>query len=1044
MADDDKNIASSLNSLYAHLNPAGVFSKLDTARAVDVQSIEENVKDTILGINGNFYSWKTIKSSIDTFYQGSNADAAAAIFTKKEFGQKFHAINVKDKVELEDDNYWRGAKNLTSFVPMLAGTKTKCSVSAFVSRDPFISPATKATRDVEIFLNYMPNLAISQLVPFLEVEFESPGQYYDPSKGPASLTTPSYMRFLLGSREANFTTDSVDTFLFEADVLRTKDTVKDENGKIISGRNIMRSGVETFLMPQTLTNMDELSPGPNRLTRVKPFVPFASIEGFDVQVRNAGAGEMVTKTASLKIKLHDKARISEFAEFIRGPSGYSQVVIRTTYGWSAPTGREDDEYSKFINEKMYVEDCWMVKDSQFSFDAGGQVSFTLQLVTKGAKDVQKLMISAGDDNFAKTVKSLNKLRETVSSFYDRLSRADKFSIDVTAKDFLNAAVASGDLSKFKNSNQIISVIQKTAANSYTLNSRELLELSDSLKAIASRGTAFRSNVSENIKKKFDSLSQTDLDPFLPGEINNNETSLYFPDAEIIEHIKAFKKIVEPRNKKIAADLAKAKNDSEGKNIKPIVLNSKVNVVSFGKLFMNFVASAITSLDDIDELQVFFYPMNDSTGPMSGYSIAEFPIDTVSLAYAYAEQLKVLNTNELTLEQFLKLVIDTQFADIRAIGYGKNSFYKDIVPGKNGEAEKKEEAAIQEAEVKWASKYGGWKPPMVTFYFETGEEIVDKNNNARIKRTSSNKRNKNFAIRTNKIIRRIHVYDMQLDPHKLAKSVLAGESDFERGDINKGKLRNQINSALDKLSKEQAKRIKEKVDKILRSEPVDEPQLPNADPSASRKKEDKAKEQAILKALAEENIDLTGLKIIDRPQNISYKISSVGNKREAVKSELMRLVPTLTPGTNGTLIRSVNVGSKTDGAIGAANLFQVVKGGTGKYSLSKNGLEEVNQLPIRVVPIQLTMTTLGCPIAGLYQEYFIDLDTGTTIDNLYKLSQIQHQMSPGKFDSSWTFIYTDGYGKFGGAPAVASVFTGEFANLLRDYVEKKGEKPKKSK
>jgi hypothetical protein len=47
--------------------------------------------------------------------------------------------------------------------------------------------------------------------------------------------------------------------------------------------------------------------------------------------------------------LHDKARISEFAEFIRGPSGYSNLIIRTTYGWSSPKGREDDEYSKFIN-----------------------------------------------------------------------------------------------------------------------------------------------------------------------------------------------------------------------------------------------------------------------------------------------------------------------------------------------------------------------------------------------------------------------------------------------------------------------------------------------------------------------------------------------------------------------------------------------------------------------------------------------------------------------------------------------------------------------
>jgi len=68
---------------------------------------------------------------------------------------------------------------------------------------------------------------------------------------------------------------------------------------------------------------------------------------------------------------------------------------------------------------------------------------------------------------------------------------------------------------------------------------------------------------------------------------------------------------------------------------------------------------------------------------------------------------------------------------------------------------------------------------------------------------------------------------------------------------------------------------------------------------------------------------------------------------------------------------------------------------------------------------------------LYQTYFVDFGTGTTLDAMYACTQLSHNFGPGKFETSWTFAYTDGYGKFFGAPNIKE--------LLKNVDDATGEK-----
>ena len=58
----------------------------------------------------------------------------------------------------------------------------------------------------------------------------------------------------------------------------------------------------------------------------------------------------------------------------------------------------------------------------------------------------------------------------------------------------------------------------------------------------------------------------------------------------------------------------------------------------------------------------------------------------------------------------------------------------------------------------------------------------------------------------------------------------------------------------------------------------------------------------------------------------------------------------------------------------------------------------------VLPASLNVTTFGCPLIEYGQQYFVDLQTGTTADNLYAITNINHTLSAGQFDTSFSMMF----------------------------------------
>jgi hypothetical protein len=319
-------------------------------------------------------------------------------------------------------------------------------------------------------------------------------------------------------------------------------------------------------------------------------------------------------------------------------------------------------------------------------------------------------------------------------------------------------------------------------------------------------------------------------------------------------------------------------------------------------------------------------------------------------------------------------------------------------------------------------YGSLTMPIIEMFVESGEENAKTKNTIDRLKMSSTRLNyaENNSIPaskggSNRIIKRIHVYDRANNPYKLAQQIIDSGSDFEVAEVLTGPADEKLKDLIKRIEEPKRKKLQEDLN------------------SGTDYK------TALLKAGAKKE-EVDNLVTIRRPGSDKVIIPK---DRKKLKDYLMKGVPCITVGTNGTMVLGSNAASSTSGLQGAINIINASKGAAkGQAGPSDNPLEEVGGLPLRTVPIQLTMTTMGVPTAQLYQTYFVDFDTGTSLDNIYNCTQLQHSITPGKFTTNWTFMYASGYGKFGAPPTVSGLMNQRARSIVNEAVAELAPKPRK--
>lgn len=1059
------------------LKPRGHDARLAAISGVDkVVDIASIIRNELIA---KTISFEGIQEKINTHFTTSTAAKTADDFSLHFNGisKDFGVLCAKEGY-YDDKLYWNlsGPPGATAASPKMEtffknafnGEVIRCKVSVFSSKDVSISPGDANTEDIEMFLNYVPPIVANRLTPYLEVEFISRTSVSRSSlpNGSAAaapesfgyLNTPSTLRFLLGS---------VDSQKFNIADKAMHDALSTRSGKLGKTQTVFTQersvGMELFFAPQSLTNMQGLTAGDHtsRLMDVKPFLPLASITNFEISMANAGSGDMVSKKGKLELKIHDKSRISEFSEFLRAGTNFAQGRIWTSFGWLSGLGvsANEDPWSNFINTKMHAEHCWMVGNSAFGFDQAGQVTLTLDIYTACVTNAKSASIKARDGSYEAFLLQFQSLLDEIGN--EAINLTSILGPDVRLVQYLNIAASGKMLSNVKP--QDIDNTLQAAINAYKTNGiidegrgKELLDkLMRVLKpgggkdegSGPNRTKMDRQRTQSIISILTDSLSGTP-DPFLPN-LANKDTSAshsqryfnakYIRDLEYGNKDPKANDLYMPLDTPISSSAAPADEASstaaaatatgggtatdkkkkiglqkpEGEPTRMMIdLKNLPKFVSFGKIYVaNIIPAFLEANPDLKadpdaEIQVFFYSLNDHCGPVSSQSIAEFACDIGRFAYQIDDQLKSSNKHDLTIDEFSKLLIRSQFGDMRSVGYGKlaRGLYKAFDPVKPAAEIWKENPSYESHLLAWQAENPAFAPPMIETYIEylkgsdtDNEKFSSSNIHSRV----ADK--KNGTTRKISIVR-FHIYDRQASSKLMFRKFVEFSGQPEIGELDEGEFRQRIKkNAKDNINKEQ-------IQAFLN-------EFKNAE--GSKTKVSRERELEIGKKLG---ITFNSPGGINTPLKVNRKLFGKGGIRES----LHMLAPTLQIGSNGSLITGVTVASKSDDLAAAAFLSrQHLNGGSeSNNSLGSGlvGLEQAGGLPIRTLPASLSITCLGTPIAKPFQSYFVDLGTGTTLDNLYTCTNVSHQFQQGKFITSMTFMYDDGYGKFVAPPTIRKILT----------------------
>ena len=859
-----------------------------------------------------------------------------------------------------------------------------------VLRSPFLSLAFNQVDEVTTFLNHMPAVFASKMVPYFDLEIQFP--QLAPETDKRFLNKASLLRFLLGSKDtlSGKPLSAADKSLINA--IRTP-TEKNSN------QDSHFVGMEIFTAPQILTNMDGLNANGDRLNDVKPFLPMASLTSANVQAANAGAGAQISTSAQLEFKIHDKNRLVEFVEVLI-PGGLFKVgaVFWLTFGWLAPRGDEHDEYAKFINQKMLTRMAFKFKNHSFSFDATGQVTVTVQLVSQTVDALTKNTIDSADDtNLQKMQNAIAKLKELSKRINEKkrtLGEPNEEIKDVKIFQVINSAANFNkneiDIPK-KTAFDLLNKFEKTVKSGKTLYvgnaATEALDLIKDLKDFydASELEEIR-NASDNyITTRLSSCYNKDsADPFLPS----SSKSAYF-SQDLIDQIEK----VKVDYKKFDEELAKALKEWDGSDFskKPPSVrpsNYTKSVVSFGKLFSVFCVPVLlkTCKDEgIDELQINFYQFNGSCGPISYHSIAEFPIDIRLFVSQFQSFIEKRGGDALTVGQFVGFIINNAIKDKRSLAYGMQDQY---MPYELREKELKRSKDFDDKYTEWMAKYKSFTSPVVTIFSEV--KYVEEANSTNVNMLDSiasfvgdyyEKHQQQIkGSSEKKKIKKIHIYDRAASPYNKNLKIFSNEADTQ------------------------------KTNEFIVIPEAEVPEFARAAHTVSGADPDLAAPAILLRGF--NSIAIPGFEVpLPGTKNAIDNLSRViPTGRNVLREYYSNTIPTIEYGVEGTLVKNINIASQTDGLIGTI----YIQGGAGKVKsdLTDNGLTmAVNNLPVVASPVQMSMTTAGCPLAQLYQQFYIDMGTGTTIDNAYTATQVQHSFAPGKFETNWTFTYVNGYGQF---------------------------------
>jgi hypothetical protein len=134
---------------------------------------------------------------------------------------------------------------------------------------------------------------------------------------------------------------------------------------------------------------------------------------------------------------------------------------------------------------------------------------------------------------------------------------------------------------------------------------------------------------------------------------------------------------------------------------------------------------------------------------------------------------------------------------------------------------------------------------------------------------------------------------------------------------------------------------------------------------------------------------------------NQKIPTTNITPDEAKATFKRLAPSITYGAVNSVMRSVSVSTDINPVIAQQ---QIIEAGKAIFLNNVKADESSDVNEIKLFPGAVSISMLGLPIIERGQEIYLDLGTGTTLDSLYYVTSVKHELKPGDFTTSLSLVY----------------------------------------
>ena len=898
---------------------------------------------------------------------------------------------------------WQGEHNFSS------------NITFFMLNDPALRISSRNELELSAFLNTLSTIELSKLQPYLDVTLEIP-----------DLISPGNKKSLI--------TSSLTSYLFDNDSInndyRGKTKTYDNlslKGEVKRGSTSTLNNMSLFTVPQTLNNFNEKNiireeselsrRGVQDITR-----PFMSINSFTIDVAPT-QGLMSFKTGKLSLTLHDKSRIQEVSAFIKPDMfGVHGSEVKITYGWDGIDKEYDTNFLGAFLSSQKVTERYIITNSSFNITQNGEVKIDLSVAMRGPIDLKNTdVIKEGRtkidfDAVKSYYNQLKNLENTAKIIQKDGSVFFDFKLDIVDKIYADASairdVKTYKSEKSKNIIDRISSVYKNSKASFAnlkINKILILTRDEGSGTVSTNSSDFPDiqKIHEAINKKGKKTGHYSI--FLNKDKNYNTSTtvsqfnnsydalklIYSDDGLLktfIESVSSYISSIK-RESEVAEDAVKflfeGVNDvdpfydrllvqqilSINDNIKsPLKLkdleglnktgndkDSKSDFVSLGNIITGLISLNLKNTGNYDDIQIVSYCANKNAGLMSRKNLASLLIrkedvgEKKGLRSFLFDLLSATSRSSLSLEGLLTQIIEKFINTNSNISYGLDSLFElennVLVPV--NKSVKKQKAAI-DSRLKIIYDY--------IIYSQNKDSVNDAEYEfipPKIRFSFDTR-----VSKENKTILRISIYDQNDNPFKAMSDIFIAD--------NKNPLL-RFSTMLGRTK------------------------------AMGSKKEYIEKAEEVINKLIEENY----ISSYDETQGNTKVTRYFIPKKNffPIKRDIKKKVPSLTYGTQNSAIIDASVTTVNEAKL---NTVFMTRSGI-KTNRESNIL--IDDLPLNVLPAQATATIYGCPFINFAQMLFLDFETNTTLDNIYAVTGIKHDISPGKFTTSLTLTYADVYGKY---------------------------------